>query len=114
MSAFLHWSVGTWPLPSGGGFSLGVHSAHQATTDERKPSVKVNADYENRLEILPENESEERFVRDVVGIFKYLRGPIMTWYGDITIDGLETVGYVITEFPFESVTADETVAPVAG
>ena len=58
-----------------------------------------------RLEFYPENEREEQFLRDFFGVYRYLRGPVMVHYGDIRVDGVETCGWVVQQFPAPTATA---------
>ena len=56
----------------------------------------------NRLSMLPDNNEDERFARDIVRLIQAVSNNMMAWYGDVTFDK-ETSGYVITYKPTKKI-----------
>ena len=59
--------------------------------------MKVKFEHD-RLQMLPEEDFEERFVKELTRLVQAVSNELMAWYGDVEFDK-ETSGYIVTWKP---------------
>lgn len=56
-----------------------------------------------RIEMLTETTEDERFAKELTRFVRAVSNDFMAWYGDVSFDGKETSGFVITTKPTPSI-----------